>query len=191
MDSPQTQAPDAPTPIAQVNSLVQTGEKVAVYSSIVELFHAEESTLIRYAFSLTKRREVAEEQVQEAFLKLHEIWDRVENPKAWAYRAIRNQCFNYIRKYKRENLEDEVVIDISEGTPKDKIEQMEAIGSLRMLIAELSQEEKTLVEMKYLKDHSYSEIADATGLKVGNVGYKLHHILKQMGDALRQIGIDQ
>ncbi|MGC6567654.1 MAG: RNA polymerase sigma factor, partial [Akkermansiaceae bacterium] len=42
--------------------------------SLEEVFSEEESPLLRYAFGLLGRRELAEEVVQEAFLKLHEHW---------------------------------------------------------------------------------------------------------------------
>jgi RNA polymerase sigma-70 factor (ECF subfamily) len=36
---------------------------------------------------------------------------------------------------------------------------------------------------------SYKEIAARTGLKIGNVGYLLHHALKQIADELAKNGI--
>ncbi|MCH1500259.1 MAG: hypothetical protein L7U83_14470, partial [Akkermansiaceae bacterium] len=40
--------------------------------TLEEVFFEEESPLLRYAFGLLGRRELAEEVVQDAFLKLHE-----------------------------------------------------------------------------------------------------------------------
>ena len=34
------------------------------------------------------------------------------------------------------------------------------------------------------------EISQRTGLSVGNVGYKLHHLLKSLGESLRRMGIE-
>ena len=55
---------------------------------------------------------------------------------------------------------------------------------------ELKEQDRELVRLKYFEDLKYKEIADRTGLSVGNVGYKLHHILKQLADKLRQLGIE-
>ena len=74
--------------------------------SLEEVFLAEESPLLRYAFGLLGRRELAEEVVQDAFLKLHEHWDEVEIPRAWLFRCVRNFSFNILRKNKRETLEE-------------------------------------------------------------------------------------
>ena len=70
--------------------------------SLPELFEAEETPLLRYAFSLIGRRAVAEEVVQDVFLQLHRHWDEVEKPVAWLYRSVRNKAYNHNRDHKRE-----------------------------------------------------------------------------------------
>jgi RNA polymerase sigma-70 factor (ECF subfamily) len=67
--------------------------------------------------------------------------------------------------------------------------QREALGGLRLLMAELPEEEHQLLRMKYFSNLSYQEISKRTGLSVGNVGYKLHHLLKNLADSLRRLGI--
>src|SRR5210317_846293 len=68
------------------------------------LFDSEETPLLRYAFSLTGRRAVAEEIVQEVFLQLHTHWDSVESPRAWLFRGVRNRAYNHRRDNRREIL---------------------------------------------------------------------------------------
>ena len=67
---------------------------------------------------------------------------------------------------------------------------MEAIGLVRLLLADLPPEDRDLIRMKYQEDLKYGEISERTGLGVGNVGYKLHHLLKGLADALRHAGIE-
>ena len=74
--------------------------------TLEEVFFEEESPLLRYAFGLLGRRELAEEVVQDAFLKLHEHWEEVEIPRAWLFRCVRNFAFNILRKNKRETLDE-------------------------------------------------------------------------------------
>jgi len=64
------------------------------------LFDSEETSLLRYAFSLVGRRAVAEEIVQEVFLQLHTRWDEVDSPKAWIYRCVRNRAYDHLRNSK-------------------------------------------------------------------------------------------
>ena len=70
------------------------------------LFESEEAPLLRYAFSLVRRRAVAEEIVQEVFLQLHVKWNDVESPRSWLYRSVRNKVFNYMRDNRRETVEE-------------------------------------------------------------------------------------
>lgn len=158
------------------------------------LFESEETPLLRYAFALTGRRAVAEEIVQDVFLQLHKNWDQVETPKAWLMRSVRNRAFSYIRDNKREVLSHDGNTPISsadEETPEEMLVRMEAAGALRQSLAELNETDRKLVKLKYFEGLKYSEISSKTGLSVGNVGYRLHHILKQLAEKLRPLGIDE
>ena len=156
------------------------------------LFEAEESPLLRYAFSLTGRRAIAEELVQDVFLLLHANWDSVENPQAWLYRSVRNRAYNHHRDHRREVSADGVGDQEPDHqeTPEALLQRMEAAGFLRLLLAELEDGDRQLVRLKYFEDLRYRDISERTGMSIGNVGYRLHHILKQLADKLRQLGID-
>lgn len=67
---------------------------------------------------------------------------------------------------------------------------MEAIGMVRLLLADMPIEDRELIRMKYHEGLKYGEISARTGLGVGNVGYKLHHLLKGLADTLRHAGIE-
>jgi RNA polymerase sigma factor (sigma-70 family) len=155
-----------------------------------QVFETEESQLLRFAYGMVGRRECAEDLVQEAFLRLHTHWDEVLNPKAWLYRSVRNLALNFLRDHRRETLVDEVPEWDAAAGHDDSISRYEAAGAVRLLIAELSDEDRALLQLKYQDDLKYDQISQRTGLSVGNVGYKLHHLLKSLGESLRRIGIE-
>jgi RNA polymerase sigma factor (sigma-70 family) len=158
--------------------------------TLVALFESEESPLLSFAIGLVKQRWVAEELVQDAFLRLHEVWAQVENPRAWLYRTVRNLALNHIRDHRRETVLGEAPDTASDTGPDEELGRMEAIGMVRLLLAGLQPEDRDLIRMKYHEDLKYGEISERTGLGVGNVGYKLHHLLKGLADALRHAGIE-
>ena len=159
-------------------------------ASIVVVFESEESGLLRYAIGLVGRRTVAEEIVQETFLRLHQCWAEVENPRAWLYRGVRNLAINHLRDRKPESeLKDDTATNDDSPTP-EVMGKNEAIGMMRLLLAEMSEEDKTLLQLKYHDDLKYQQISQRTGLSVSNVGYRLHHVLKGLADALRHAGIE-
>ncbi len=172
----------------------ESGSPPASEISLRSLFDREETSLLRYAYSLTGRRAVAEEIVQEVFLQLHENWDQVEAPRAWLYRTARNAAFQYLRKSKRELLQgnDEVepLPAQHDQSPEALAAHMEACTALRTLLAELTPTDQQLVRLKYFEGLKYREISERTGLSVSNVGYRLHHILKQLAVKLLPLGID-
>ncbi|QEG38097.1 RNA polymerase sigma factor [Roseimaritima ulvae] len=163
--------------------------------SLRAVFDAQESPLLRYAFSLTGRRAVAEEIVQEVFLQLHIHWDEVDAPRDWLFRSVRNRAFNHVRDHRRETLcgddRNEPDTHSESEMPDAMLLRMEADGALREILEQLDDTDRQLVHLKYFEGLKYREISATTGLSVGNVGYRLHHILKQLADKLRSQGIDQ
>ena len=161
-------------------------------SSVEVLFASEESPLLRYAYGIVKRRNVAEEIVQEAFLRLHRHWEDVEKPRPWIYRAVRNLALSHLRDHAREFETEDGVADREDDRllPDQSLGRMETVGMVRMLIEELDSRDRELVRRKYVDGHSYKEIAEEMEMTVSNVGYRLHHALKSLATSLRQAGIE-
>lgn len=190
----QTRLMLEPTP--RVNGLGAAGVNELTLQS---LFDSEETPLLHYAFSLVGRRAVAEEIVQEVFLQLHAHWDDFDSPKAWLYRCVRNRAFKHIRDNKREVLNEDnsqsgcsaqsSVAD--DDSPEASLVHMEAIAAVRQILEELDEPDRQLVKLKYFTDLKYRDISTQTGLTIGNVGYRLHHILKELADKLRKLGFDE
>jgi len=158
--------------------------------TLAAVFEAEESGLLRFAVGLVGRRSVAEDLVQETFLRLHQVWDQVENPRAWLYRSLRNLALNHLRDQKPETELQPETHAAEQHQPDEALGQLEAVGMVRLLLAELPVEDSRLVHLKYVEGLKYDQIARRTGLSIGNVGYKLHHLLKGLADALRRAGIE-
>ena len=173
----------------------QSDEQGAGATTLQALFDAEENALLRYAFSLTGRRAVAEEIVQDVFLKLHQKWNEVETPRAWLYRSVRNRACNHLRDNRREVLQGEddelLASETDEETAEDLLLRLEATGLLRQILADLDPTDQILLQLKYFENKKYREISEKTGLSIGNVGYRLHHLLKELAEKLRPLGIEK
>jgi len=166
--------------------------------SIEAVFEANESALLHYAHGYVKRRSVAEEIVQESFLRLHRQWNAITHPRAWLYRCVRNLSLNHLRKYKRETVipmpDTDTLPTINvqlSGTPDQAMLAAEALGKMRELLAELPPADQQLLRLKYHEDKSYKHIAESLDIGVGNVGYRLHHLLKNLASSLDSAGISQ
>lgn len=159
--------------------------------SIRDIFDSEESALLRFAYGICGQRETAEDIVQEAFLRLQEHWDEVQNPLAWLYRSIRNLALNHIRDHRKESpMQDGEEWQSESPMASEVLGKMEAVGVLRMLMADMHDEDRNIIDLKYQRQMSYEDISKRTGLTVSNVGYKLHHLLKNLADSLRRMGVE-
>ena len=102
--------------------------------SIRDIFDSEESALLRLAYGICGQRETAEDIVQEAFLRLQEHWDEVQNPLAWLYRSIRNLALNHIRDHRKESPMQEGEEWQSESPMASEVlGKMKAVVRLRMV----------------------------------------------------------
>jgi len=158
--------------------------------NIAALFEAEESALLHFALGIVHQRTVAEELVQDAFLRLHKVWDQVENPRGWVYRCLRNLALNALRDRPRETVLGEEPASPDERLPRETLARNEAIGTVRMLLSEMAEEDRDLIRLKFLEELPYEEISRRTGLSVSNVGFRLHRVLKQLLGRMHRAGIE-
>ena len=167
--------------------------------TLEELFTALESPLLAYALRFSGDLAVAEDLVQEAFMKLHAQFEDVREPRRWLYRTVHNLALN-----QRRGAAKVVPLDAprNDGTsaaetadpqplPDEQIARWEGIGLVRLSLQALDARSRELVRLKFTEDLSYKEISARTGLTVGNVGYILHHALKAVGDELAKNGVVQ
>jgi RNA polymerase sigma-70 factor (ECF subfamily) len=168
------------------------------WETIEELFTALESPLLSYAVRLSGDAGVAEDIVQEAFMRLHAQFDGVREPRRWLYRTVHNLALNHRRqagKIVPLNLPGDEGAAPSNDTadpqplPDEQIARWEGIGLVRLSLESLDSRSRELIRLKFNEEMSYKEISARTGLKIGHVGYLLHHALKAVADELARNGV--
>ena len=166
--------------------------------TIEALFTALESPLLSYALRLAGDAGVAEDIVQEAFMRLHAQFDEVREPRRWLYRTVHNLARNHRRQAGR-------IVPLNppgddgapaaqdpadpQPLPDEQIARWEGIGLVRLSLESLDARSRELVRLKFNDDLSYKEIAARTGLTISHVGYLLHHALKTIADELARNGV--
>lgn len=172
-----------------MRSRKQQQKRAAAFERVV---HHYESRLLRYAASIVHNVDLAQDVVQETFIKLFRKWREDFEPSAaltsWLYRTTHNCAVDVIRKHERrsrverehqEVSDDPVVLPAVEGDD----ENTQRIGRA---LAALPARDRSLIVLKVYEGKSYKEISAITGLSVGNVGYILHHAMRKLADALGQ-----
>ena len=168
------------------------------WETIEELFTVLEAPLLGYALRYTGEMGLAEDVVQEAFMKLHAQFEQVEKPRPWLYRTVHNLALNQRRAAGRTVSLDHSPDDDSAPAndaadtallPDEQIIRLEGIGLVRISLAALDERSRELVRLKFTDELSYKDIAARTGLTTTNVGYILHHALKTIADELAKTGV--
>ena len=178
-------------------------DKTSVQSpeTIEVLFAALESPLLSYALRLSGERGVAEDLVQEAFMKLHAQFAEVREPRRWLYRTVHNLALNRRRNsaktvslapaHESHSSHESYESHATDETPLPdaQIIRIESIGLVRLSLAALDERSREIIRLKFHEDLSYAEISARTGLKTGHVGYLLHHALKTIAAELAKTGV--
>lgn len=166
--------------------------------SIAELFHALESPLLAYAHRLTADSDMAQDLVQEAFLRLHTQFAEVRQPRSWLYRTVHNLALNHRRdEAKIVPMNSSVGTDDeppsgpvdSQLRPDEQLVRGEGIGLVQLNLKKLDPRGQELIRLKFGEELSYQQISERTGLGVGHVGYLLHHTLKALAADLTKAGL--
>ena len=165
--------------------------------TIEELFAALESPLLSYALRYTGEVSLAEDVVQEAFMRLHAEFDQVRMPQRWLYRTVRNLALNQSRDASRTvslnapDIGQDSIADSADPSsfPDEQIIRLEGIGLVRLGLETLDERSRELIRLKFNDELSYKEIAARMGLTVSNVGFILHHALKTIATELAKTGV--
>lgn len=159
------------------------------WETIERVFAALESPLLAYARRLLGDFSLAEDFVQEAFMKLHAQFENVHQPQPWLYRTVHNLVVDHQRRSTKVVLagdrspEEDSPLDEAadpQPMPDEQIARGESIGLVRLILETLDERSKEIIRLRFDDDLSYGEIAEHLSLKVGHVGYLLHHALKAM-----------
>jgi RNA polymerase sigma-70 factor (ECF subfamily) len=170
-----------------------------VGETIEGLFAALESPLLSYACRLVGELSVAEDIVQDAFMKLHAQFKEVREPRRWLYRTVHNRALNHRRQASKivplhppadtEGAPNSRDVTDPQPLPDEEISRWEGIGLVRLSLETLDERSRELIRLKFNEGLSYKEISARTGLTAGHVGYLLHHALKGMADELAKSGV--
>ena len=130
--------------------------------------------------------ETAEELMQEAMLT---VWRRAGSFDAcqatvatWIFTIARNKRIDVYRRTKRPevDLKDPVLVPDAEQQPDDALADQQESGVLRSAIAELPDEQASMLRMAFYEDKAHSEIANETGLPLGTVKSRLRLAIGRM-----------
>ena len=121
-------------------------------AAVRRCFEQYKNGIFRYALSITKNESLAEDILQETFLRFMTAVCLPGKEQAWLYRVARNLCCDHLRKAKWEEPQAEL--------PAHRESQYAYIE----LIASLTPAEQELVTMKIVGGLTHREIGAVLGI---------------------------
>ncbi len=132
-----------------------------------------------YGVSLKYLKNVQEAQdnVMLVFEKLMSELEKsdIKNFKAWIHTVTKNQCLMHLRKNKNVRSKEQSIepIEYSLASETTDVEQVIAkehsLTQMEQALNQLKKEQKTCVELFYLKQKCYQDIAEITGFSLKQV----------------------
>ncbi len=161
---------------------------------VSQLMDEFERPLLRYCTRLLRSPELAQDAVQDVFLRYvqHRRGGQAEikNRKAWLYRVAHNLALDHIRRNRRGEAVTEELAYVAGGDhasgPAEILARKDAEAEAWEILRELPEREQRIVLLKVVDEKSYKEIASIMGLTPTNVGFILHTAFKKLGKRLRQ-----
>ncbi len=146
------------------------------------LFASEWSSLVATAYWLLGDQRLAEETVQDAFVRLAESWDTLRDPMsapAWLQRAVVNLSRSSIRR-----LITGRRIQSGQRAPA-AVEPVELPDpDLIDAVRRLARRQRECIVLRFYGDLTVEQIADTLDLSAGSVKTHLHRALKNLATDL-------
>src|SRR5262245_52282577 len=156
---------------------VVSATRAPVQPSFEEIFAAHHRVVYRYACALTRDEGLAEDIVQEVFIRLYKNPDRARKEellRAWLLRVTANVAQNLLRGRSRATARDEAFVSLAaqmaENPQPDEALLREAeISGARQALNQIREPLRSCLLLKH-EGLSHREIANALGLNEASVG---------------------
>jgi len=154
---------------------------------LLELLDKSGANLYALLTRLTLREDVAEELMQELFIKLinSRSFDKAGNPEAYARRAAINLAFDWRRSRKRNPLRLDQIREpaSNDSSPLGKLVQAEELDEILNAIGQLKKVPREAFVMRYIQQESYDYIAE----QLGKTSHHVRALCSRASNRLRNI----
>ena len=152
----------------------QTGDRGALEALLASV----QGPLYRYVLSLVRERHLAEDALQETFVRVYRKLGWLREPglfRPWAYRIATREAFRLLKRERpwAEQVRDEDALGAVAAPPPREEFAPELSARLRETVAGLSPASRAVVVLYYLHEMSLEETAAVLGVPLGTVKSRL------------------
>jgi RNA polymerase sigma-70 factor (ECF subfamily) len=159
------------------------------HEALNELFKTIQEPLFRYILSLVRDRSLAEDILQEVFIRIYRKLRWLREPdvfRAWAYQIASREAFRYLNRERRwsDQVRDEAVLTAIPAN--ESTFPHELTDRLPELVGKLSPASRAVVILFYLHEMSLVETAAVLDIPVGTAKSRLAYGLECLRRTLKE-----
>lgn len=145
-------------------------------NGLKRIFDQEAGRLVAVAQRIVRRRELAEEVVQESFIRIwthaHQYSPERGSARGWIYAIVRHRALNLLRDSRREDLVDEGQLEtLQDAEQMDEImaawHKLDRDSRLHECLSRLNEVKRRGILMAYVGGYTHGEIAGRLSLPLG------------------------
>lgn len=141
-----------------------------------------EMRILKFAYSMLKNKEAAEDITQEVFITVYNKLDTFDSKykfSNWILRITKNKCIDYIRKHKKineYNIEEVNGVTSKESSPEESIEFKETKKEIERYINNLEYVDRQIVLLRYLQNVTFNEISSILDMSESSVKRRYYKV---------------
>jgi RNA polymerase sigma-70 factor (ECF subfamily) len=160
-----------------------------------EIYKRYSRQVYNYMLRMVNDAAGAEDVMQEVFLAVwkgsHKFQQR-STPKTWIYRIAYHQAISWLRSHPKKQSS----FDIGDEYEDDNSPEEAAIASgqsylVRKAINQLPLKHRSVIELVFVQDMSYSEIAEVLDCPIGTVKSRMTYALRTMNQILSRMNMNK
>ncbi len=163
-------------------------------AALGEILDRFEAPLLRFARALTGSDDLAQDAVQETFLKLVREGGKMREVRAllpWLLHVGRNCCLDQRRREVRMERKHEESVRgaalVASAPADEAVIHAETRDRVREAVERLPEPQRAVVKLKMWEGLTYREIADRLGMTLTNVSYHLGRAVASLSGVLKGV----
>ncbi len=148
-----------------------------------ELFKSVQEPLFRYIVTVVTDRHLAEDVLQEVFIRIYRKLRWLREPqafRAWSYQIATREAFRHLKRERlwTDQVRDEAVLNVMPVA--EPVYSPELVQQLPELVGDLSPASRAVIVLYYLHELSLVETAAVLDIPVGTVKSRLAYGLESL-----------
>ena len=146
--------------------------------------------MYRYALSILKDADTADDVVQDCLLKIwkkRDLLPGINSHESWAMRITRNQCYDWV-KTNRFTIEADSLEFVSNSDETDHESILnDSLNWLDKILKTLSPKNREVFHLREVEEMTYQEIAEVMSLSLSDIKVSVHRTRKKIKYSFQKI----